>query len=138
MDFGGRNDPETRRQSFHTDEISLEEHTAWFIRSLATIDRKIIIAENEGTPIGVVRLDRLDDQNIELSVFLEPGQRGKGYGQRILRDISNYARVWLPSVLYIIALVKQTNLVSMRTFSKLGYIEQNVSSDHVVTFKLKL
>ena len=57
-----RNDPETRRQSFHTDEISLEEHTAWFTRSLAMIDRKIIIAENEGTPIGVVRLDRLDDR----------------------------------------------------------------------------
>jgi len=133
-----RNDPETRNQSFNSKEISLEEHTLWFNRSLTMTNRKIIIAEYEFTRIGVVRLDYEDVETIEISVFLEPEQRGKGYGQIILKGINEYAVEWLPSLKQIVALVKQTNLASIRAFTKLGYIQQHVSVDNIVTFKLTL
>jgi UDP-2,4-diacetamido-2,4,6-trideoxy-beta-L-altropyranose hydrolase len=78
-----RNDPQSRLASRNTALVQPEEHTAWLSRTLASGDRKLMIAESGGKPAGVVRADRIA-QGWELSWTVAPEARGRGVGSQML------------------------------------------------------
>lgn len=78
-----RNDPETRRQSKTSGEISRQDHVAWLDGVLADPDRRLLIAEADGGPVGSVRADRQAECWL-LSWAVAPPARGKGYGKAIV------------------------------------------------------
>src|SRR5262245_19195642 len=82
--YAWRNDPETRAASRNSDTIDWTEHQIWLLRSLASPDRVIRIAVQEGTPVGVVRADRTSE-GWELSWTLAPELRGRGFGGQMVR-----------------------------------------------------
>lgn len=49
-----RNHPQVRAASFTQHEIGFEEHAAWFALASADGARRIFIAEDKGTPLGLV------------------------------------------------------------------------------------
>ncbi|MBW6487332.1 MAG: hypothetical protein K0B01_14400 [Syntrophobacterales bacterium] len=52
-----RNDPETRKASHSTSEVVTEEHIAWLTKTLGNANRRLLVAEEDGAPVGTVRAD---------------------------------------------------------------------------------
>lgn len=112
-----RNDPETRHNSINTHEISRERHDRWFEELLKHHPERVAIAEMNGSPVGVIRLDWSEqNDSCDLSFTVAPEHRGKGVGFRMvqlsIQDLRN-AR--------ILAEVKLSNVASRRIFERLGF-----------------
>jgi RimJ/RimL family protein N-acetyltransferase len=83
-----RNDPLTRSASLETNEVKLDEHREWLRDTLARADRKLHIAEREGEPVGIVRLDFHGDA-CEMSWTVAPSARGHGIGKLMVSAMIN-------------------------------------------------
>lgn len=82
-----RNDSETRKASRNSDPVSWREHEAWLSAAIASPDRLIRIVWDAHKPVGVVRADR-SPEGWELSWTVAPEARGRGIGQRMLRQFA--------------------------------------------------
>ncbi len=120
-----RNDPETRAASFKTDPIPFEDHQRWFEAKLDSAEIRIfIVQEPSGRGIGYVRFN-LEKESAEVSVSIEPGARGKGYGtvavrmaaDRVLSENGN---------LQVVAYIKPANQASARAFRLAGFFEEGL------------
>lgn len=108
-----RNDPTTRAMSFTSDEISYDHHVAWLAGKLDDPACVLLIAEEDGAPVGQVRLD-LEADMAELSIALAPEARGRGLGRRAIRlAVNEAAALGLRAVR---AEIKPENLRSLAAF----------------------
>lgn len=79
------NDPDTRAASRDHDRIAPADHRRWLQRRLATPDEaRIWIGEADGQPIGVVRFERRTADQVEVSITVAPGARGRGFARPLL------------------------------------------------------
>ena len=116
-----RNDPVSREQSFQSNLISESNHRNWFNQMM--VDKKqnayIGIIASDKTKIGFAHLKNDTAGICTVSVNLNPVQRGKGLGskllQKVIEDHSSFN-----DVVYL-ALIKSTNLASIRCFEKAGF-----------------
>lgn len=123
-----RNDPETRGASFHTETIFFEDHRTWFESRMGSPDPRILIVLTpEGKEIGYVRF-QLNDSDAEVSVALDPEERGKGYGPAAVRAASDQLLAQ-GGVKRVVALIKQSNSPSRAAFERAGF---KVSGDRKV------
>ncbi len=113
--YGWNNDPEVRSQSFSTASIPREDHQKWF----ATHRENITMA---WLPVGCARVDEG-----EISVVVDPDQRGRGVGKKLIAAVSQHNTV---------ARVKEDNEASLKAFSGAGYTEVS-REDGVVTMVRK-
>ncbi len=113
------NDPLVRQQSFNSQEIDYQTHQKWFARKLQDKNTLFWVAQKDEKPIGLVRFDIQNDYAV-IGVSIDKNQRGKGYGSTILTQASqSFVNVFrLP----IYAYIKQTNIASIRSFEKAGFI----------------
>jgi len=102
--FAWRNDPQTRASSLTPGEVWWPEHMAWLRSSLSHPDRALLIAEQDGEPVGTVRIDR-----DELSWTVAPEHRGRGIGKQMLSLVAGTARI------------KRTNIASQKTAKAAGF-----------------
>lgn len=121
-----RNDPVTRRMSLQTDEVPLDRHLRWLERALSTPGRVILIAEDAttGAPVGMCRFD-IDDvrtDRAEISVNLAPEHRGRGLGGALLGEGIAAFAVSHPSVVTLTAVIRPSNLASVRLFEAAGFV----------------
>jgi len=112
-----RNDPEVRAASLSTEAIPFENHQSWFTAVMADPSREILIAEQDSTPIGMVRFDA-DGEVADINILLDPKARGLGLAKRVLAEaiattslISSRLR----------ATVKVENAASLGLFRSLGF-----------------
>lgn len=115
--FDWKNDPETRRNSINSKEVSRDEHAAWFDNMLRTSGHLLLIADDNDVSVGVVRID-WDDKHeaCDLSFTVAPEHRGKGYGLAIAESaIKDMGEV------RVSAEVKITNIASRRILETLGF-----------------
>lgn len=115
-----RNHPSVRSVSRDSDEIPLADHRQWFERVLQDANRKVLIGERDGSPVGVVRLDREGDE-VEVSIYLVPLRAGRGEGGALLLSAENWLRSTWPEVRQIRAEVLDGNAASLRLFERCGY-----------------
>lgn len=120
-----RNDPVTRAVSVHTEEIPWDGHQRWFAAVLADPDRHLLVGSVGDEPVGVVRFDRLTEPGRwEVSINLAPAARGRGLAVPLL----DAGRGWLrtrESGAEVVALVRDDNEASLRTFLRAGYVEKS-------------
>jgi RimJ/RimL family protein N-acetyltransferase len=128
-----RNDPLTREASFNQEEVSSEDHRAWFARKRADPSCAILIVEDAGRPIGQVRLERLQPDLAEVNVGLAPDARGRGLGREALRLAARQAPQLL-GVQDLRALVKAGNETSLRAFEAAGF-EETARTGEVVELR---
>ena len=122
-----RNDESTRKASFSTEEITIEEHTKWFKESLANVKRNIfIICDKECKKLGQIRFDKIND-SAEIYISIKPEYRNQGIGSIALYKSSNIYFNNFP-VKKIIAKVKKWNKASLKAFEKAGY---TVNKEHI-------
>ncbi|WP_020499378.1 GNAT family N-acetyltransferase [Sciscionella marina] len=115
-----RNDPDTRRSSVHTGVVTEQEHRAWLQQSLTRTDRMLLIAEQDGAPIGTVRFDLEEPETWELSITLAPDRRGHGRAGPVLQAAQDYLTEQR-RVRSIRARVRTGNTASLALFARAGY-----------------
>lgn len=119
--FQWANDPETRRQAFHTEPIPYEDHIAWFEHVMAdkTVHQYLLCRGD--ILLGQIRLN-VEDGRALISYSVSPENRGKGYGAEMLRLLERrIASMPLCGITRLVAQVKYGNTASAKTFEKCGY-----------------
>jgi RimJ/RimL family protein N-acetyltransferase len=110
-----RNDPITRENSFETGEVSEQTHKLWFNDSLLNPYREIYILEDNSTPVGSIRSDKVSTNQYVLSWSIAPNQRGNGYGTKILELFLQ------DKTGDFIAEIKPENIASIKMVQKNGF-----------------
>lgn len=121
-----RNDPDVRKWSFHTEEITLVEHRKWFQITMDRDDVEIFILEEEGQPVGQIRLTYWYDELV-IGYSIDRNCRGRHLGQRIVEMMEETLRQdesLRKDGEYFVAYVQKENVVSRRVFQVLGYSEE--------------
>lgn len=101
-------------------EISPDEHHAWFMRRLNDADCRLLVIEDEGRPVGQVRLERASATAATVSVSVAEKERGRGLGRAALRLACGDARRSL-MVDELRALVRRENGASLRALAAVGF-----------------
>lgn len=115
------NDEEVRKQSFQTGNVSLEEHTKWFLQKIQDVNCIMLLFEGEhGEGIGQVRFQKEDEEGYMVGISVAAVFRGKGYASTLLKDASSYFFNQFPGQ-KIYAYIKGNNLGSIRSFEKAGF-----------------
>ncbi len=115
-----RNDEITRKNSFSSEIIALEDHVKWLERKLTDPDCHMYILEDEGRAVGNIRFDVLDNGNVaEISYMVSPNERGHGYGKKILLMADDIVKPL--GVKVLTGLVKEDNIASRKCFEAAGY-----------------
>jgi len=118
--FGWRNHSSIREVSRNTDVIAWQDHQKWFASILADSKKWLLIGEDTGSPIGVVRFDAQND-GAEVSIYLVPEKTSSGLGQNLLRSAEHWLAANHPEIHKIRAHVLGTNERSLRFFPRAGY-----------------
>lgn len=110
--------PETRRFARNPVVPSPAEHKAWVERRLADPGSWLCLVMSGSEPVASVRLDRLEGAGtgFEVSIYVAPGQHGRGFGLAalgLLRNLAPGAR--------LLATVLEGNLASQNLFAAAGY-----------------
>jgi L-amino acid N-acyltransferase YncA len=126
-----RNDPVTRSMSRQTDEVPLADHEKWFAQSLVNEKRTLWMVLLAGKPIGVVRFDKLEGRQIEISINLTPEIRGKSLGGLILSQASQeFQATQMADEETLIAAIRFENIASVKSFEKAGYkLQEKLDQD---------
>lgn len=119
--FEWRNRVAVRRVSRNSAPIPRPVHDAWLADTLARADRRLLVGERDGAPLGVVRFDLAGDE-AEVSIHLAPGEHGARAGS----DLLAAAERWLAldrsaGVCKIRAEVAGDNAPSRHMFLSAGY-----------------
>ncbi len=109
-----RNDPAARAASHSQAPVSPATHGAWVAATLASAERRVLIAELDGLAVGMARLDR-EAAGQQLSWYLSAAARGKGLGRWML------AEVLLSVSGPVRAEIKSGNLASVRIAEAVGF-----------------
>ncbi|MGN0154404.1 MAG: GNAT family N-acetyltransferase [Lachnospiraceae bacterium] len=121
-----RNDPDVRKSSFHTEEISLESHKRWFRTVQDRDDIEIFILEENNNAVGQIRLTYWYDELV-IGYSIDCLCRGRHLGQRIVEmmecKLKQNAELRKDGE-YFVAYVKKENIVSRRVFQILDYQEE--------------
>lgn len=146
-----RNDPDTRRFSRDSREITADEHARWLACALADGATRLWIAQADGHPIGHVRVTRAAPGTdgtsdaaalstaaasgtpeapgtAEIHVVLAPRQRGRGLGAAALIQASARALAE-PGVRLLYARVKPENTASLLAFAHAGFRKFGIDDD---------
>jgi len=115
-----RNHPDIRRHSGDATEISPADHVAWFERVLGDPKRHLLIAEDAGGVLGVLRYD-VEGGSARVSIYLVPNRLGSGAGSRLLAAGERWLAARQPEVRELTAEVRDENRASVRLFSDAGY-----------------
>jgi RimJ/RimL family protein N-acetyltransferase len=115
-----RRDPVTRAMSRRTHELAPEVVRAELEAALAGAGKRLVIAEREGTPCGVIRFDRQEDGRWEVSLNLAPEARGRGLARPALEGAIGLA--FPDGAPPLAAEIRPENDVSRRLFEALGFV----------------
>lgn len=131
-----RNDPLVYLWNRTNRPISLKEHRNWFeARKQKLADEPIFSYHENNLFVGMARIDKVAEDAFEVSLLVNPNQRGSGYGKQILTDVCKYfqSKKSLDSKLF--AVIHQDNLISQTLFTGLGFRPMSVQN-HFKTFIL--
>lgn len=121
-----RNDPDVRKWSFHTEEITIDEHKKWFEISLERDDVEIFVLEEDGQAVGQIRLTYWYDELV-IGYSVDRNFRGRHLGQRMVylmeETLKNQDDLRKDGE-YFVAYVQKKNTVSRRVFQVLDYSEE--------------
>ena len=119
-----RNAFATRRYFFDPRLLDADGHADWYARLLADPDRILLIGLDGDRPVGAIRYD-IQGEAADISVFLDPEVRGRGYGVRLIRAGSDWLAASRPSLRRLDAHIHPDNRASLVAFSAAGFVERD-------------
>ncbi len=109
------------RKYFRNSEVpSYSEHLEWFDKIYNSLDSQVLIIEYCAEAAGVLRLDHLSEQLMEVSIIVAPGLAGQGFGKKALLKLEQ-----LLSGRILKAEVHEDNKSSMLLFESCDYKYQS-------------
>ncbi len=126
--FDWVNEKTVRKNSFSTNIISIDNHKAWFEKSLKNKDRYIYVLMKDDLPLGQIRFD-VSDEKAEIDYSIDRSYRNKGLGNLIISLGIEQISKDCNRVKKIVARVKETNVYSQKCFLKNGFEEYGKISD---------
>jgi RimJ/RimL family protein N-acetyltransferase len=114
-----RNECEAVRFSASGRTVTPEEHARWFAEHLDRPSSRMWIGQIENERIGQVRIDVTAAVG-EVSVAVDPAQRGRGYGVGMIRALLAAVRQD-HQVTQLRATVHGANIASLRAFEACGF-----------------
>jgi RimJ/RimL family protein N-acetyltransferase len=120
--FAWANDAQTRAGSFHGQPIPFPDHERWFDASLAGETRVLLVAEIDGSPVGLIRLDReaRESKTAEIGITVAPEKRGRGLAAPLLLHAQHEAAAL--GLRKLVARIKSANEPSLRAFERAGFL----------------
>lgn len=115
-----RNAPEIRATAVDPAEIPWEDHSAWFARRIADPQTVMLIGVEQGVDVGFVRFE-LDGDAATVSIFLAPGQGGRGMGRALLQAGERWIVAHHPGIRRFYADVRPENGTSIALFRGADY-----------------
>lgn len=83
MVLAWRNHPEVRRFMYTQHYISLSEHTNWFMRVVNDNSRRLLIVQEQGSPIGYVHFSNVERGGVADWGFYARPDAPKGTGRKL-------------------------------------------------------
>lgn len=123
-----RNDPDARRWSRSSHEITLDEHESWLQGTLADASMRLWVAEAEGSPVGHVRVGPERDGVAAVHIVLAPQARARGLGIAVLTQAAARALAE-PRIGLLYANVKPEHEASLRAFGRAGFDRSGACDD---------
>lgn len=125
--FDWRNISELVELSYSKKNVTLEEHDEWFNKKLLNPDSKLLLIILNNIAIGLIRTE-VKYKSCEISIYLIPGNQGKGFGSKALSLALNINK---NSPYKYIAKVQIGNIPSQKLFLKFGFIESNRDNEFI-------
>lgn len=119
--FEWRNDPAIRAVSRNSDVLDLDVHRRWFSNAIVSPDRLLLIAEKADVPVGMVRFDRLDSDEFEISILVSPLVSGLRLGDMVIAAAQAELVRRHDGIVEILAETLPTNRASQQLFLRAGY-----------------
>ena len=120
-----RNDSVTRANFRNNQLISWPTHRDWYAEAIKDPDRLMLIGEQDGTPFGIVRFDKMLGGAYEVSINVAPEWRGIGLGCKLLGLACQRANKKL------FATIKESNTASQRIFILNGFERLNTADGYI-------
>jgi len=131
-----RNDADAVRFSTNERAVSEAEHARWFASMLANPQMRLWVAEEDGIPVGQVRV-AIDGERGVFSIAVEGLARGRGLGQAMLRlALAEIERQRLVTTMTAVA--HPDNPASIHAFEQVGFTRRDVAEDGFVVLDLEL
>ena len=125
-----RNDATTKAFSLSSDEVTGEQHEAWFNKTLQDTNCLLIIGEVLGDPVGMVRINILNDSGLgQVSINLNPDFRGRGLSRQLLGSSLLFAAQVLDNLSKYCAEIHIENVASQKIFNSVGFIKSSDKTD---------
>lgn len=123
--FDWANEAQVRLNSISRTDISWEGHIAWLKSKLNNGTTYMFILEDENTPIGQIRFDKIGSA-YEVDYSIDKHFRGQGFGTVVVNEGIKKLRKQTDSA--VIAKVWERNIASIKVFKKLGFIHKGRES----------
>lgn len=119
--FDWRNDSVSRQMFHNRNMVTWEEHLAWFENTLNSDRRKLLMClDPRGEKLAVVRFD-IEEACAEVSINMNPAQRGKGFGKICLGKAIGYFIEQNSERMMMRAEIKEENIASKKSFEAAGF-----------------
>lgn len=115
------NEEETRKNSFHTERISWQEHEVWYDNILNSDKEALFVCMDFMKPVGNIYVDWTKEEKAYISYNVDPEYRESGYEQQMLALMEQEMRGKLGENSCFYAEVKAGNEASVHVFEKAGY-----------------
>ncbi len=129
MVLAWRNHLEVRRFMFTQHEISLAEHTQWFMRVVQDNTRRLLIVQELGSSIGYVQFSNVERGGVADWGFYARPDAPKGTGRRLGTLALDHAFGQL-KLHKVCGQTIDTNQASIRFHERLGFKREGVLRDH--------
>ncbi len=119
-----RNHDLVRLYSRNSAPISIQEHKEWLEKKVMLSDascRIYIFTENE-IPVGMTRIDQLDNSSVEISILVDPKQVSRGFGSAMMKKTLLESFLNRENKVYL-ATIHNQNLASIALFEKFGFLK---------------
>ena len=128
-----RNDRVSRENFKNQDIVSQKEHQVWLEKKLNSSSSSLIMFGRDEIKIGIVRLD-IEQEYIDVSINLNPNERGKKLGKKILKVSERYLNESLKEK-KLRAEVLKMNIPSQKVFERAGYKLESTKSNMLIYIK---
>ena len=100
---------------FSKKKIQFNEHKNWFKKKIKEKRFFICFLRNK---VGYVRFEKIDKNNLSVSIAVEKKYKRKGYGKKMLSKALNKKSI---SKFNVFAIIKSKNLISKKFFLNSGF-----------------
>ena len=128
-----RNDRVSRENFKNQDIVSQKEHQVWLEKKLNSSSSSLIMFGRDEIKIGIVRLD-IEQEYIDVSINLNPNERGKKLGKKMLKTSERYLNESLKEKKLRAEILKR-NIPSQKVFERAGYKLESTKSNMLIYIK---